>query len=396
MPWNEPGGGKDKDPWGSKNSSSGDRSNNIEDITKKMNEKLGGLFGKSGGGSGDGPSMTTLALIALVALFAWLATGFYTIGAAEQGVEFRFGAYKRLTEPGWHWQFPRPIESVEIVNVDKAREAEDDNIHMLTKDENIINLSVSAQYKVKDVKDYLFNIIKPDFERDQPQGTLYQVMRSALREVAGRNTLDMILTENRASIAAETQKVMQDILDQYGSGLELIKVNLTNATVPREVKEAFDDVNKAREDLERFKHEAETYAKRVVPVAKGKASRLLENASAYRSRIVARAEGDAARFSQLEAEYRKAPEVTRKRLYLETIEGVYKNSKKVLIDAKSGNNMLYLPLNQIQRSTTAPDDSNNAAISAGMNEILRQQQRQQQQQSIRDTSRSGVRQGRFQ
>jgi membrane protease subunit HflK len=394
MPWNEPGGGSDKDPW-SKGSSKGGKANNIEDISKKMNEKLGGIFGKSGGDSGEGPSMTTLGLIALLALFAWLATGFYTIGAAEQGVEFRFGAYKRLTEPGWHWQFPSPIESVEIVNVDKAREAEDDNIHMLTKDENIINLSVSAQYKVKDVKDYLFNIIKPDFERDQPQGTLYQVMRSALREVAGRNTLDMILTENRASIASETQKEMQNILDQYGSGLELIKVNLTNATVPREVKEAFDDVNKAREDLERYKHEAETYAKRVVPVAKGKASRLLENASAYKSRIVARSEGDASRFSQLVTEYRKAPEVTRKRLYLETIEGVYKNSKKVLIDTKSGNNMLYLPLNQLQGSTAVPSDSNNAAISAGMNELLRQQ-KQQPPQTIRDSSRSGVRQGRFQ
>jgi len=251
MPWNEPGGGSDKDPW-SKGSSMGGKSNNIEDISKKMNEKLGGIFGKSGGDSGEGPSMTTLGLIALLALFAWLATGFYTIGAAEQGVEFRFGAYKRLTEPGWHWQFPRPIESVEIVNVDKAREAEDDNIHMLTKDENIINLSVSAQYKVKDVKDYLFNIIKPDFERDQPQGTLYQVMRSALREVAGRNTLDMILTENRASIASETQKEMQNILDQYGSGLELIKVNLTNATVPREVKEAFDDVTSAIKYMGRY------------------------------------------------------------------------------------------------------------------------------------------------
>jgi membrane protease subunit HflK len=392
MPWNEPGGSDDKDPWSRGSNSTGGTPNNIEDITKKMNEKLGGLFGnKSSGGPSEGPSMATLLFIGFVALAAWLATGFYTIGAAEQGVELRFGAYKRITDPGWHWQFPRPIESVEIVNVDKAREAED-RIHMLTKDENIIDLSVSAQYKVKDVKAYLFNILYPDDERNPPKGTLFQVMRSALREVAGKNRLDTILTENRASIAAETQKVMQSILDQYGSGLELIKVNLTGATVPREVKEAFDDVNKAREDLERYKHEAETYAKRVVPVAKGKASRLLEDALAYKSRIVARSEGDAARFTQLVTEYRKAPEVTRKRLYLETIEGVYKNSKKVLIDTKSGNNMLYLPLNQIQGSSASSNEGMNPAISGAMNEMLKQQQ----QKTIRDSSRSSVRQVRFQ
>lgn len=405
MPWNEPGG--DKDPWNkgktsgsSKGKPSGDSkgnaTDNIEDITRKMNEKLSGLFGnkKSGTSSGSGgPSATVLGLIGIVLLGAWLATGFYTVNAAENGVEFRFGAYNRITDPGLHWKFPQPIDSVEIVNIDKQRQVEY-RTHMLTKDENIIDLSVTAHYKIKSIKDYLFNVYLPDLESNQQRGTIFQVMRSSLRQVAGRNTLDSILTENRSSIAIETLAGMQLILDKYGSGLELVKVNLDDAAVPKEVKASFDDVNKAQEDLVRYKHEAEAYAEAVVPVAEGKASRLLEAAEAYKSQAISKAEGDSSRFSQLLSEYQKAPDVTRNRLYLETIEEVYQNSTKVMVDTKSGNNLLYLPLNQLgDKSGAEQKQSDFNPITSGAIEALRNQRLEQQKVRSSNT-RSGVREGR--
>jgi len=221
-------------------------------------------------------------------------------------------------------------------------------------------------------------------------------MRSAVREIAGRNTMDQILKEKRESIAPDVQQVMQRILDQYKSGLEVTKVNVTYAEAPQQVKDAFDDANRAREDKDRYKNQAETYAKKVVPVAEGKASRLREAAIAYKSRIVSRAEGDASRFSQLLTEYKKAPDVTRKRLYLETIEGVFKDSKKVLIDTKSSNNLLYLPLNQLQGGSSANAPSHQGmdpAISGAVEQILRNQQKQQ---GSRSSTRSSSREGRFQ
>lgn len=409
MPWNEPGGSKDKDPW-SKNSSGGKSSNsnsnsnnssnnnNIEDITKKMNEKLGGLFGnKKSGGSGsggsnsgsDGPSGTTLLLIGLVALGAWLATGFYTVDSAERGVVFRFGAYQETTTPGLHWHLPYPIEAVELVDIDRNRTAED-RTHMLTKDENIVDLGVTAQYRIKNPEEYLFNLYLPDYEQNQTIGTLFQVMRSAIRQIAGHNTMDMILKENRGALAPDIRKVMQTILDEYKSGIEVMKVNVTYAEAPTQVKDAFDDANRAREDKDRYKNQAETYSKKVVPVAEGNASRLHESSIAYKSRIIAEADGNASRFNQLVAEYRKAPEVTRKRLYLETIEGVYENSKKIMVDTKSGNNLLYLPLNQLQESTSSPAQGADPAISGAVEQMLRNQR----SQNSRSSSRSSVREGR--
>jgi len=398
MPWNEPGGSKDKDPW-SKNSSgskSSNNNNNIEDISKKMNEKLGGLFGKkkSGGsdssGSGDGPSNTSLLLIALVGLAIWMATGFYTVDSAQRGVVFHFGAYKETTRPGLHWHFPIPIENVELVDIDRNRTAED-RTHMLTKDENIVDLGVTTQYKIKNPEDYLFNVYLADYERNQTIGTLFQVMRSAVRQIAGRNSMDSILKENREAIAPDIQKVMQQILDQYKSGLEVMKVNVTYAEAPQQVKDAFDDANRAREDKDRYKNQAETYSKKVVPVAEGNASRLFEDAIAYKNRITARAEGDASRFKQLVAEYRKAPEVTRKRLYLETIEGVYENSKKIMVDTKSGNNLLYLPLNDLQGGASSNMQGANPAISGAVEQMMRNQNTQN---SSRTSTRSSTREGR--
>jgi len=351
MPWNEPGG-SDKDPWGKGKSDGGSKgtpADNIEDITRKMNEKLGGILGKKSSGK-NAPSGSALILIGLALVAAWLATGFYTVDQAERGVEFRFGAFSETTNPGLHWHFPVPIESVELVDVDKVRKAEDRK-HMLTSDENIVDIGVSAQYTIKNPEDYLFNVYLPDYERNQSIGTLFQVMRSAVIEIAGRNTLDSIIVENRESVATETQLVMQKVLDDYKSGLEVIKVNITDAGVPKQVQDAFDDAIRAREDQNRFKNQAETYANSVVPIAEGKASRLQEAATAYKSQIISQAEGDASRFNQLVAEYEQAPEVTRKRLYLETMESVYENTNKIMVDSKSGNNLLYLPLNQLKRSS---------------------------------------------
>ncbi|MEE9444856.1 MAG: FtsH protease activity modulator HflK, partial [Cocleimonas sp.] len=267
----------------------------------------------------------------------------------------------------------------------------EDRTHMLTKDENIVDIGVAAQYRIKNPEDYLFNVYLADYERNQTVGTLFQVMRSAVRQIAGRNSMDSILKENRGAIAPDTKLVMQGILDEYKSGLEVIKVNVTYAEAPQEVKDAFDDANRAREDKDRYKNQAETYAKKVVPVAEGKASRLSEAAVAYKSRIVSRAEGDASRFNQLVAEYNKAPEVTRKRLYLETMEEVYANTKKVMVDTKSGNNMLYLPLNQLESGS-----SSNSTASSSFDPAVAgaAQQRLQNSRSTRDGVRNGVREGR--
>ncbi len=393
MPWNEPGG-SDKDPWGNKerkgkSSGSSKGTADIEDITRKMNEKLGGIFSKKSGEGSEGPSGTALALIGLVLLGAWLATGFYTVDSAQRGVEFRFGAYQETTKPGLHWHVPYPVESVELVDIDRSRTAED-RTHMLTKDENIVDIGVAAQYRINNPENYLFNVYLADYERNQTIGTLHQVMRSAVREIAGRNTMDSILKENRGSIAPDTQAVMQTVLDSYKSGLEVIKVNVTYAEAPQEVKDAFDDANRAREDKDRYKNQAETYAKKVVPTAEGKASRLSEAALAYTGRIVSQAEGDASRFNQLVAEYQKAPAVTRKRLYLETMEEVYENTSKIMVDTKSGNNLMYLPLDKLSGSSNTSSSSSQTfdpAIAASVEQLRRTQ-------STRSSTRDGTRQGR--
>lgn len=359
MPWNEPGGNQ-QDPWTGKKRPSG--KSEIEEIISNLTEKLGGLFGSGRGGnspdSGDGNKGIIILLVLL--LIGWLFSGFYTVDARQQGLVLRFGAYQETTQAGLHWHLPYPIETIEIVDVEQNRSAQDRST-MLTKDENIIDIAVSVQYKVRSAEEFSFNVKDTDSASDQTKGTLYQVMRSATREVVGRNTMDFILKEGREQIAIDTQKLMQQVLDAYKAGVQVIKVNMTYAEAPTEVKDAFDDANRAREDFTRFKNEADTYSKKVVPEARGRSARLQEEANAYRQEIIARAQGDASRFSQLVAEYRKAPDVTRERLYLETMESVMAGSRKVLIDSKS-NNMMYLPLDQLSGSQATA--SNNAAAIA--------------------------------
>lgn len=402
MPWNEPGG-DDKDPWSkgkSSGSSKGNSGDNIEDITRKMNEKIGGFLGKkkTGGSGGDGgsignglPSGSVLALIGLGLLAAWLATGFYQVDSAQRGVEFRFGAFTETTSPGLHWHVPYPVEAVELVDIDRVRTAQD-RTQMLTADENIVDIGVAAQYKIKNAEDYLFNVYLPDYERNQSVGTLFQVMRSAVRQIVGGNTMDSILIEDRSSIAPNTETVMQTILDSYNSGLEVVEVNLEYAQAPQAVKDAFDEAVRAREDLDKFKNEALTYANRVIPLAEGRASRLSEEAIAYKGRIEARATGDASRFSQLVTEYNKAPVVTRNRLYLETMESVYENTTKIVVDSKSGNNLLYLPLDKLGGNKQPQGSSSefDPAASAFVEQQLRRRQTQNQS-NTRDGVRSATR-----
>ena len=398
MPWNEPGG-DDKDPWSKGKSSSGskgstDNVDNIEDIKRKMNDKIGGIFGNKKSDGNGGPSGTTLALIGLLAVGAWLATGFYQVDTAERGVEFRFGAFTEVTSPGLNWHVPAPVESVELVDIDKVRTAQD-RTQMLTSDENIVDIGVAAQYKIKNPEDYLFNVYRPDFERDQSRGTLFQAMRSAVREIVGGNTMDSILIENRQSIAPNTQKVMQKILDQYNSGLEVVEVNLEYAQAPKAVKDAFAEAVRAREDSDKFKNQAETYANKVVPQAEGRASRLYEEAIAYKSRIVSTAEGDASRFKQLVAEYQKAPAVTRNRLYLETMEEVYENTSKIIVDSSSGNNLLYLPLNQLQNNAKSDDSkASSAQFDPAAASMIEQAIRNRRANSSRESARTSNRSSR--
>jgi len=398
MPWNEPGG-DDNDPWSkgkSSGSSKGNAGDNIEDITRKMNEKIGGIFGKkNSGGSGGSPignglpSGSALAIMAIIGLAAWLATGFYQVDSAQRGVEFRFGAFTETTQPGLHWHVPYPVESVELVDIDRVRTTQD-RTQMLTSDENIVDIGVAAQYKIKNPEDYLFNVYLPDYERNQSVGTIFQVMRSAVREIVGGNTMDSILIEDRQSIAPNTEKVMQTVLDSYESGLEVVEVNLEYAQAPQAVKDAFDEAVRAREDLDKFKNEAQTYANKVIPLAEGKASRLSQEAIAYKGRIEARATGDASRFRQLVAEYEKAPEVTRNRLYLETMENVYENTTKIMVDSKSGNNLLYLPLDRLQNNSSVGGSSSefDPATAAFVEQQIR---RRQSQSGVRDGVRNGTR-----
>jgi membrane protease subunit HflK len=341
MPWNEPGGNNQQDPWSGKKRG---QNNDPEELIRKLQQKLNSLFGSGNGGSGgNGNGATGILFLAALLLAVWLFSGVYTVDARQQGLVLRFGAFQETTEAGLHWHLPYPVETVEIVDVEQNRMAQDRNT-MLTKDENIVEIGVSVQYKIRNAQEYAFNVKDVD-SSDQSSGTLYQVMRGATREIVGRSDMDFILKEGREQIAIEAQTLMQKVLDSYKSGLQVLKVNLTYAEAPTEVKEAFDDANKARENANQFKNEADTYTNKTLPEARGEAARLLEEANAKRQEAISRAEGDAARFTQLVAEYRKAPEVTRERLYLETMETVMAGSRKVVVDANKGNNMIYLPMN---------------------------------------------------
>ncbi len=373
MAWNVPGGSGDKDPWGGRKKA--DRAApDLDQIVRTIQQKLGGLFGGRGGGAASGgPSGIGIGLILLVVLALWLLSGFYIVQQGERGVILRFGKTTEATEAGLRWHLPFPIEKVEKVNVEKvstieigyrsnprggkskvAREA-----LMLTQDENIIDIEFAVQFKIKDAGDYLFNV------RDQ-EVTISQATESAVREVVGKNTLDFVLTEGRDEVARNTRDLLQQIMDRYKAGIDVLTVEMQKAQPPEEVKSAFDDAVKAREDEQRLKNEAEAYANDVIPRARGGAARLLQEAEGYRASVIARADGDARRFTQIAGEYVKAPAVTRERLYIEAMEQVMSNSTKVFIDQKAGGNILYLPLDKmIPRTDVGPAPAQTAPEAEG-------------------------------
>src|SRR5690606_2472624 len=298
-------------------------------------------LGGNGRGELPAPVRATLAAAgAAVLLAVWALSGIYVVDAAERGVVLRFGAYQATTLPGLRWHLPWPIETVEKINIGETVSWRYDG-SMLTRDENIVNVNLVVQYRRTDPQAFLFNM------RD-PERTLYDVTASAIRETVGKNELDFILTEGRNEIAAQTQELLQATLDAYGAGITVYEVNLQEAQFPREVEVAVQDAIKAREDRERRILEAEAYRNQILPQARGEAERQRQEAEAYRARVIADAEGEADRFLQILAEYRAAPEVTRERIYLETLEEVLGNSTKVLVNTEGGNNMLYLPLDQLR------------------------------------------------
>ena len=350
MSWNDSNNGKDHDPWGGRRGDQGPP--DLDEIFRKLQRRLAGLMG--GGGErptrsgGDGAGLIGIAFVVLV-LVVLVMEMFWKIEPAERGVVLRFGKYETTLLPGPHFRFPRPIENVIRVNIDQIR-AFPVNATMLTRDENIVDVQIAVQYRLKDVNSYVLEIADPD-------ASVQRVAESAIRDVIGTSTFDFVIGEGRAEIALKAQTLMQDMLDDYKSGIMVTSVNLLSATPPEELKVAYDDAIKSREDEQRKINEAEAYRNEVIERAAGEADRVRLEAQAYKEQVVARAEGDARRFEQLLTEYQKAPEVTRERLYLETMQTVLRNTSKVLADGKTGNNMTLLPLDKFverARSGTTP------------------------------------------
>ena len=347
MAWNEPGGnGKQRDPWG------GDQGPpDLDEAFRKFREKLGGALG--GGGSGDARlNGGVLGLVLLLIVGVWFYLGIYVIDEQERAVVLRFGRYHQTLGPGLNWK-PRLMDQVTPVNVTRERQYGSEG-RMLTQDENIVEMQIVVQYNISDVKSFVLNVRDTEF-------SLRQATESALRHVVGSSKLDQVLSEGRGQISDDVRSKLQGYLDNYGTGIQVVKVTIQEAKPPAQVKAAFDDVIKAKEDEERLKNEASAYANGIVPEARGRAQRMLEEAAAYRGKVVAEAQGEAQRFEKLLAEYHKAPEVTRERLYLDAVQRVMSASSKVLVDVPGGNNVLYLPLDKMGR----PADPGAAARPAG-------------------------------
>ncbi|MFA5984181.1 MAG: FtsH protease activity modulator HflK [Methylococcaceae bacterium] len=362
MSWNEPGGDK-KDPWSGRGDQKGPP--DLDEAIRSLQEKLSGFFGggKPGGnGVPTGFSLRSLGFLVIAVLIFWAGSGFYIVDEGNQGVVTRFGKYISTTEAGLNWHFPTPVERVNIVNVKQQRYIEvgyrsgggDQSFGsvpkealMLTQDENIIDVRLAVQYQVKDAKAFIFNIMNPVL-------TLKQVTESAERGVVGSNKMDFVLTEGRSDVVAQIKKEIQEVMDAYNSGIQITSVNLQDAQPPEQVQSSFEDAIKAREDKQRLINEAEAYSNDVVPKARGAAARTIEEAQGYREQIVAKAEGETSRFSQLLTEYTKAPDVTRKRLYIESMQSVLGSLNKVMVDVKGNNNIMYLPLDKIHQHSVTP------------------------------------------
>lgn len=360
MAWNQPGGGDNKDPWGGKDQGPPD----LDDALRKFQEKFSGIFGgKSTGSPGKanipGGNSSLFMFVGVIALGIWAALGVYQVDQQERGVVLRFGLYNSTVTPGLHWN-PPLIDKVYKVNVTQVRSATHRG-EMLTEDQNIVDVALSVQYTVADPKNFLLKVRSPEL-------SLEQALESALRHVVGSSEMDQVITEGREQIAVDVQTRLQNYLDSYEAGMLIAKINIQDARAPSQVQDAFDDVTRAKEDKERLKNEAEAYSNSIIPEARGFAQRQIEEANAYKEEIIAQAEGEAERFNKLLVEYKRAPEVTRERLYLETVQAVFSNTTKVMVDVDGGNNLLYLPLDKIV-SSSRPSSSGAATNNQDIREI---------------------------
>ncbi len=348
----------------------------LEEVWRDFNRRLASILGQNKGGGEQHPPPGGgfnprflgggLSLIAGLLVLVWLASGFYIVDASERGIVLQFGSYKETTEPGLRWRLPYPFQSHELVNLSGVRTIEIGyrgsektkvlkEALMLTDDENIVNIQFAVQYLLKDPKEYLFNNRGLSDDRGGDgrsvgDSIIMGVAETAIREVVGKSKMDYVLYEGRDQIAVQATKLMQEILDRYKSGVYISKVTMQNAQPPEQVQAAFDDAVKAGQDRERQKNEGQAYANDVVPKAEGTASRLLQEAEGHKQRVIASAEGDAARFSAVVSEYAKAPQVTRQRMYLDTMQQIFANNAKVLVDAKGQGNLLYLPLDKLMQA----------------------------------------------
>ncbi|MGB5245735.1 MAG: FtsH protease activity modulator HflK, partial [Woeseia sp.] len=312
----------------------------LDKIVQGWQRRLAGLFGGQGGGGGSGRAASGGGwILGVLVLIAWSLTGLYRVDEAERGVVQRFGGYTMTAMPGLHWHWPYPIEMVDIVNTNAVANYAF-RTEILTADEQYVFVQMVVQYRREDPVKYSFEVV-------DPESTLQDVTESALREVVGTSTLELLVTERRDEIAPRTQEILQATLDSYDAGITVTSISLEKLDYPQAVQAAVDDTQKARNDSDRFILEAETYAGDIIPRARGSAARMLQDAEAYRDRLIADAEGDAARFTALLAEYKKAPVVTRERLYLEALEDVYSRVNKVILDTDGNGSLLYLPIDQL-------------------------------------------------
>jgi len=380
---NDPRWGKDNKPQANEGKKPGEGPPDMEQLWRDFNQRLNGLFGQkrpsgdnnggNDGGGGNRPDMTggvraTAGAIGAVVALIWLASGSFIVQEGQTGVVYTFGKVSHTTGSGFNWRWPYPFQSDETVKVSQMRMVEigyRGNIKnkqareslMLTDDENIIDIQFAVQFKLKDPVAWLMN------NRDE-EDTVRQVAETSIREIVGKNKMDFVLYEGRDKVAFETQQLMQQILDRYASGVLISSVTLQAVQPPEQVQIAFDDAVKAGQDRERQKNEGQAYANDVIPKARGTASRLLQEAEGYRSMVVENATGNASRFKQVLVEYQKAPGVTRDRMYLETMQQIFSSSSKVMVDAKTGSNLLYLPLDKLIAQAAATDAQAAAARAA--------------------------------
>ncbi|MEQ9544652.1 MAG: FtsH protease activity modulator HflK [Marinobacter sp.] len=359
MAWNEPGGNRnDNDPWGTGGGRGGNDQGppDLDEALKKgldkLNRMLGGKGGRSGGSggssSGGGGFGAILALIAIIGVGYVVFQSFYTVDEQERAVVLRFGEFSRTEEPGLRFKVPL-IDDVKKVRVTNVRTAESSG-QMLTQDENLVTVDLQVQYRVGNAKAYVLNI------RDSNQALAFAT-DSALRHEVGSSTLDGVLTEGRAELAVRVEQRLQSFLRDYGAGLEIVRVNVESTQPPPAVQDAFREVQRAREDEQQVKEEAETYRNKVVPEARGQAQRMIEEANAYKEEVIERANGETARFLAMLEVYKMSPEVTRERMYLQALEGVLSSTSKVLVDTQSSGNMMYLPLDRLTQGRVTSSGS---------------------------------------